>query len=124
MRGERELVELFLGRFRGRRLPLPLGDDVSAWDLGGGRLAVLKVDVLTAGTDLLPGMSLRQAGWKAMVMAVSDFAAKGVKPLAALIGLGIPRRLTGEAGELAEGLKAAGKAYGVRIVGGDTNEAG
>lgn len=120
---ERELIRLFLEKFGGRGLPLPLGDDVSAWRIGGGRLAVLKVDMLTAGTDLPPGMSLRQAGWKAMVMAVSDFAAKGVRPLVSLIGLGLPRRLVEEAEDLAEGLKTAGKTYGVRILGGDTNEA-
>ena len=124
MPGEHELVELFLGKFKGKTsLPIPLGDDVSAWRLGEGRLAVLKVDMLTGRTDLLPGMSIRQAGWKAMVMAISDFAAKGVRPLTALVGLGIPRRMVGEAGELAEGLKAAAKTYGVKIVGGDTNEA-
>ena len=124
MPGERELVEFFLRKFKARnRLPVPLGDDVSAWSLGGNRLAVLKVDMLTAGTDVLPGMSIRQAGWKAMVMAVSDLAAKGVKPLAALIGLGIPKEMVEKAGELAEGLKAAAEAYRVKIVGGDTNEA-
>ncbi|RLI29318.1 MAG: thiamine-phosphate kinase [Candidatus Hecatellales archaeon] len=124
LQGERELIRLFLAKFKAGRLPLPVGDDVSAWDLGGGRLAVLKLDMFFAGTDLLPGMGLEEAGWKAMVMAVSDFAAKGVKPEAALVGLGLPESLVGEAGRLADGLRAAARAYGVKILGGDTNEAG
>jgi len=122
--GERELIKIFLEKFKVRGVPLPFGDDVSAWDLGDGRLAVLKIDVLFAGTDMPPGMTVKQAGWKAMVMAVSDFAAKGVRPSAALVGVGLPRRLLGETGRLAEGLRVAAETYGVKIVGGDTNEAG
>ena len=125
MIGERDLIRLFTEKFKVRagRLPLPFGDDVSAWRIGGGRLAILKVDMLVGGTDVLPGMDWRQAGWKALTMAVSDFAAKGVKPEAALVGVGIPRGQTSLAGSLAEGLKAAARRYGVTIIGGDTNEA-
>jgi len=104
-------------------MPIPHGDDVSAVDLGSGILGVLKTDMLVGKTDVPAGMTLQQAGRKAFVMNVSDFAAKGVKPLVALIAIGIPNHMKRkEIQEVAVGLKRAAKTYDVRIIGGDTNE--
>lgn len=98
-------------------------DDVSTVSLGGGRLAVLKVDMLVDKTDVPPGMSFRQIGMKALTMSVSDFAVKGVKPAAALIALGVqPRLKKRELKNIALGLRDASEKYGVPILGGDTNE--
>jgi len=75
-------------------MPIPFGDDVSALDLGNNKLAVLKTDMLVGKTDAPHGMSLRQAARKAIVMNISDLAAKGVKPKAILASIGIPRSYT------------------------------
>jgi thiamine-monophosphate kinase len=65
-----------------------------------------------------------QVARKSIVACVSDLAAKGVKPHAAMISLGLPRNSTRPYVEgLAEGFARASKEFGVRIVGGDTNEA-
>lgn len=105
-------------------IPVPFGDDVSALDLGGGRLAVMKTDMLVGRTDVPPGMSLWQAARKAVVMNVSDLAAKGVRPTAILVSLGLPRGLTeGDVEQIGKGLNEGAREYGAYVLGGDTNEA-
>ena len=54
----------------------------------------MKTDMLVGRTNVLPGMSLWQAARKAVVMNVGDLAAKGVRPTAILVSLGLPRGLT------------------------------
>lgn len=105
-------------------LPIPFGDDVSAYDVGNGNLVVLKTDMLVGKTDVPPKMSLWQASRKAVIMNVSDFAAKGVKPLAMLVSLGLPKALREkDIEQIGKGLNAGAREYGAYIIGGDTNEA-
>lgn len=123
--GERKLINLIqshLSIMPG--LPVPFGDDVSAVDIGGGRVAVLKTDMLVGKTDVPRDMSLWQAGRKAVVMNISDFAAKGAEPTAALVSLGMPRDFTRkDVEEIARGLNTGAREYGAYVVGGDTSEA-
>ena len=123
--GERRIIRLiweYLDRMPD--LALDLGDDVSAVNIGGGRVAVLKTDMLVGETDVPPSMSLRQAARKAVVMNISDFAAKGVKPLAMLVSLGLPRSLSeNDIRDIGAGLNDAAREYSTYIIGGDTNEA-
>ena len=123
--GERKLITLrqsHLSVMPG--LPVPFGDDVSAVNIGGGRVAVLKADMLMGKTDVPRGMSLWQAARKAVVMNISDFAAKGVEPTALLVSLGLPRDfIRKDVEEIARGLNAAALEYGAYVVGGDTTEA-
>lgn len=123
--GEREIIDIIRGQLD--VLPgsfLPFGDDVSGVALGGGRVAVLKTDMLVGKTDVPHGMSCWQAARKAVVMNVSDFAAKGVAPVAALVSLGLPKDvLRRDVEEIAGGLNAGVREYGCYVVGGDTGEA-
>ncbi|MFQ6065405.1 MAG: thiamine-phosphate kinase [Candidatus Bathyarchaeia archaeon] len=123
--GERRIVDLILKRLdQMPNMPVPFGDDVSAIDIENGRLAVLKTDMLVGKTDVPPGMSLWQAARKAVVMNVSDLAAKGVKPTAILTSIGIPRGYTrGDIQQIGRGLNAGAREYDAYILGGDTNEA-
>ena len=99
------------------------GDDISVVKLSPNRLAVLKTDMLVGSTDVPPGMTMRQAARKAVVANVSDLAAKGVRPFAGLVALGLPPNLTKQDIQgIASGLGVAAKEYGFTIVGGDTNE--
>jgi len=105
-------------------MSVPFGDDVSAVDIGGGKLAIIKTDMLVGKTDVPPQMSLWQAARKAVVMNVSDLAAKGVKPIAVLASIGIPRGLRKQDIEqIGEGLNHGAREYDAYILGGDTNEA-
>jgi len=100
-----------------------IGDDVAYLPQKRGKV-VVKSDMLVGKTDVPKGMSLWQVSRKSIVMCVSDFAAKGVIPSAALISLGIPRGMREwEIRELAKGFKEAKEEFGIEILGGDTNEA-
>ncbi|MEM2609462.1 MAG: thiamine-phosphate kinase [Candidatus Bathyarchaeia archaeon] len=122
--GERRAIGLVLKHLEKMpRMPVPFGDDVSAYPVNDW-LLILKTDMLVGKTDVPEAMSLWQAARKAVVMNVSDFAAKGVKPLAALASLGLPSNITKrKLEEVAEGLNAGAREYGVYILGGDINEA-
>ena len=57
-------------------------------------------------------------------MNISDFGAKGVKPLALMTSLGLPRGLTEkDVEQIGRGLNAGARQYGTYIIGGDTGEA-
>jgi len=123
---ERKIIELISSKIEKHpRMAIPFGDDISAIEIGEDIVAVLKTDMLVAGTDVPRGMSFWQAARKAVVMNVSDFAAKGVKPEAMLVSLGIPEKLAERkvVEQIVEGLDAGAREYGTYILGGDTNEA-
>ena len=123
--GERKIIEIIANHLNIMPdSPVPFGDDVSAVSIGDGRVAVLKTDMLVGKTDVPRDMSLWQAARKAVVMNVSDFAAKGVEPKAILVSLGLPRDLMRkDVDEIARGLNAGAREYGAYVVGGDTGEA-
>ena len=123
--GERKLITLIQSHLSVMPgLPVPFGDDVSAVDLGGGRVAVLKTDMLMGKTDVPRDMSMWQAARKAVVMNISDFAAKGVEPTALLVSLGLPRDfMRKDVEEIARGLNTGAREYGAYVIGGDTSEA-
>ena len=122
--GERKIIDLIVRRLHKMpRMPIPFGDDVSGMDIGAGRLAILKCDMLVRRTDIPRGMSLRQAARKAVVMNISDLASKGVQPRAVMVSLGLPRSTTtSDVEEIAEGLDEGAREYGAYVIGGDTNE--
>ena len=123
--GERKIIEIILGCLdQMPNMPVPFGDDVSAVDMGNGKLAVLKTDMLIGKTDVPPSMNLWQAARKAVVMNISDLAAKGVKPLALLASIGIPRGFAKkDVEQIGKGLNAGAREYNAYVLGGDTNEA-
>jgi len=123
--GEHRVVDSILAVLRKQAKPaIPFGDDVSAVKLDRGKLLILKTDTMVWDTDVPPGMTARQAGRKALVMNVSDLAAKGVKPLAAVVSLSIPSSTSiDEVLSIIKGLEDGAKEYGLEIIGGDTGEA-
>ncbi len=97
-------------------------DDVDVVDLDGLSIA-LKCDMLVESTDVPRGMKPWQVARKSIVACVSDMASKGVKPLYALISLALPSTVsTGYVRSLAYGFRKAEDEFGIRIIGGDTNE--
>jgi len=123
--GERKIIDIILKHLAPMpNMPIHFGDDVSAVDIGSGKLAVIKTDMLVGKTDMPPKISLWQAARKAVVMNVSDLVAKGVKPIALLTAIGIPREMKQkDIVQIAEGLNAGAREYGAYVLGGDTNEA-
>lgn len=121
---EREIIAVLRAEFEIKpRLPLGFDDDVASYPIGKSRQLVVKTDMLVGRTDVPPGMTIRQAARKSVVATISDFAAKGVKPIVLMIGLGLtpPVKLR-TVSEIARGLGEAAQEYGCRIIGGDTSE--
>lgn len=115
---EKQIIRIFANKLGISNL-----DDVALIDKG----IVIKSDMLVASTDVPSGMKPWQAARKSIVSCISDLAAKGVRPHAAVISLGIPKSsstLRPVIEGLAEGFAIASNEFGVKIVGGDTNEAG
>jgi thiamine-monophosphate kinase len=124
-KGERALIEYALKQMtKSNEMLLPPGDDAAAIPIGKGKALVMKTDFLSGLTDVPPGMSTGQVGWKTVTMNVSDLVAKGARPLATLFSLALPPDYTFEgAKELVSALFEASRFYGAEDLGGDTGEA-
>jgi thiamine-monophosphate kinase len=121
--GEKKVIEIILSCLELPDMPINFFDDVSAIQFDRKKLAILKTDMLVGETDIPKGMNLKHAAKKAVIMNVSDFAAKGVKPKAILIALGLPRNFKEEdVRQIGLGLNEAAREYDTFIIGGDTNE--
>ena len=116
---EKKIINLFQNRL-GNAGFVP--EDVEFFKIGKNNL-VTKVDTLVESTDIPPGMKLDDVARKSVVSCVSDFAAKGVKPIFGIISLTIPKRFSKlNIESLAKGFQKATKEFQVKILGGDTNE--
>jgi thiamine-monophosphate kinase len=122
--GERDAIRILTHSFSlNNRLPLGFDDDVAAVPVSSREWAVLKTDMLVGSTDIPPGMTLTQAARKSVVATVSDFGAKGVRPLRLMISLGLPVPVkSSTVRQIATGLSQGAKEYGCSIVGGDTGQ--
>ena len=123
--GERSLIEIFMKHLTPMPdMIIPFWDDASAIDIGDNRAIVINTDMLVWKTDVPEGMTPFMAARKAVVMNISDLAAKGVKPIAFMPSLAIPSDYSlDDAEELVKGFEAGARMYGSYVVGGDTNEA-
>jgi thiamine-monophosphate kinase len=116
---ERQIIEIFQKKFSGKKF---VSVDVEIFRVGKN-LCVIKTDTLVESTDVPPGMSPSQIARKSIVASVSDFAAKGVRPLYCIVSVSMPRNYSkSKVLQLASGFKNASKEFGFRILGGDTNE--
>lgn len=94
-----------------------LEDDAAVLDVGG-RTLVLTHDMIVEGVHFLPGDPPGDVAWKLLAMNLSDLAAKGARPVGALLGytLGAAEWDRG----FAEGLSSAASGFGIALLGGDT----
>jgi len=116
---EKKIIELFQSKL-GNASFVP--EDVESFKIGKEQL-VVKVDTFVESTDLPPQMKLEDAARKSIVSCVSDFASKGVKPIFGIVSLTIPGKLSRSCIEnLAKGFQGAAREFGLKILGGDTNE--
>jgi thiamine-monophosphate kinase len=105
-------------RFR-RLLPGPppgqvwIGDDAAV--LEGGLL--LAVDAVVEGVHFQPDQALDDVGWKALTVNVSDVAAMGGTPTAAVVSIVGPTHV--DLDLLLKGVADAAADYGCAVVGGD-----
>jgi thiamine-monophosphate kinase len=119
--GEDALVASLL-----RQLPASrklFGDDCALVEFAGAKnLLVLKTDCVVEKIHFQPSTNPELIGWKAMMRALSDFAAVSAVPQFALITLIVPAaRSTSWVKKLYRGLKRAAARFDVAIVGGETS---
>jgi len=98
------------------------GDDCAVLDLGAPQTqSLLKVDAVVEGIHFLPETDPARVGHKALGRCLSDIAAMGGLPTAALITLGLPKDFDPEKiRRLYDGLGGLATRHQVAIVGGET----
>lgn len=110
---ELELIER-LRRIATSSAARGLRDDVALVDG-----LVLTHDSIAEGVHFLPNDPPASVGWKLVAVNLSDLAAKGATPLAALLSLTLRGGGAWETAFL-DGIAAACESYGMELVGGDT----
>ncbi|MEZ0290512.1 MAG: thiamine-phosphate kinase, partial [Sulfolobales archaeon] len=101
--------------------PLEPGDDASAIPYAGGYI-ILKIDGFAAYNSKYPWNTWRDFGWKGVTACVSDIVAKGGRPSAYLISVGLRPEMSFEEGfDIMRGVVEAIERYGGYLAGGDTN---
>ena len=113
----------------GRHVQRGIGDDAAVLQRPGGGLLLFASDMLVEGVHFrLPGhrrergvLPARWIGWKALAVNVSDIAAMGGEPLAAVVSLGLPPATPVKFVDgLYRGLRACARRFRCPVVGGDT----
>ncbi|MBR4995517.1 MAG: thiamine-phosphate kinase [Alistipes sp.] len=99
-----------------------IGDDCTVLPIVGDEVMVMTTDMLVEGVHFLRDkMSATDIGYKSLAVNLSDVAAMGVRPEAALLSLALPADAEEEwAKEFIEGFHSLAEAEGVALVGGDT----
>ncbi len=96
------------------------GDDAALLTTREGYTLVTSIDTLVAGCHFPLNTSPADIGYKSLAVSLSDMAAMGAEPTAALLSLTLPSAdatwLTG----FSEGLFELADQYAVELIGGDT----
>lgn len=99
-----------------------VGDDCAVLRTSGDRYLLVTTDALIENVHFrLDFGTARQLGWKTLAANVSDIAAMGGTPTAAVVCVGLTGALTVEfVDELYAGMEECAERFGISIVGGDT----
>jgi thiamine-monophosphate kinase len=124
--GEFGLIDLFRKKFpvrpeAGKRIVLGLGDDCAVLKSSPENLLLFTIDSLMERVHFdLSYFSYEDAGIKAMAANISDIAAMGGLPLAAVVSLGLPKKMEVlDTLNLYSGMGKTAQRFGFSIVGGD-----
>ena len=126
--GENGLLHLLTAHWKpdARQVLTGVGDDCAVLrGEGKNHFLVFKTDAVVEGVHFRAEEKPELIGRKALARALSDLAAMGAAPIAAVITLGVAKdesvtRLRGTY----LGLERVAKKYGVNLVGGETTRAG
>lgn len=116
---ERQIIEIFQNRFSNKNF---VAEDVDIFNVGKTN-CIVGIDTLVESTDIAPHTKISDAARKSLVACISDFAAKGIKPLFGVISVIIPKNYSRtKIVELSKAIGKAAKEFDIKILGGDTNE--
>lgn len=123
LRGEEPIIQEFLAPLAvGYAGAFGLSDDCATITPTPGHDLVVKTDPIAAGVHFLPDDPPADIAWKALAVNVSDLAAKAAMPRAYLMALSFPEAPTrGWMRDFAAGLAEAQAAFGMHLIGGDTD---
>jgi thiamine-monophosphate kinase len=99
-----------------------VGDDCAVLDSGQpGRVLLFKTDAVVEGVHFLMSAPPQSIGHKALARPLSDIAAMGGRPTAALVTLALPKNFDADfIKKTYDGMNALARRQGVAIVGGET----
>ena len=120
---EFELIERLIQGLPGNETVVAgAGDDCAVLDLGiPGRELLFKTDAVVEGVHFRPDTPPTEVGHKALGRCLSDVAAMGGTPLAAVVTIGLPRGFEADRVEaIYDGMAKLARRYEVAIVGGET----
>lgn len=101
-------------------MALGIGDDAAALAVPDGSQLLATTDMLVAGVHFLHDAPPQALGGRALAINISDIAAMGGLPLAALVSLALPPSTPVQwVEELYEGLAAGARQFGMGIAGGN-----
>lgn len=124
--GERRLIERLRRWLGAASPPSPggIGDDCAVLPSARGRQLLLTVDSVIYGKHFDSSISARAAGAKLLKRNLSDVAAMGGQPSAAVVALALDPKVSQKWLEgFYRGLAACARAWNVPVVGGDVAQA-
>ena len=116
---ESAIIKIFQSKLENKKFVF---EDVETFRIGNTKI-ILKIDTLVQSTDIPPKMDFSDAARKSIVACVSDFASKGVKPEFGIISINLPKGISrSKINKIAQGIANSSKEFGIKFLGGDTNE--
>jgi thiamine-monophosphate kinase len=113
---EKDFIAALKG-FASNRAARGLADDAAVLEIGGTVL-VLTHDMIVEGVHFLPDDPPGDVAWKLVAVNLSDLAAKGARPIAALLGYSLGPDEWDKA--FVGGFGGALEGFGIALLGGDT----
>lgn len=97
-----------------------VGDDCALFAPPAGEQVATSTDLLLEGRHFFSDVDPRALGHKSLAVNLSDLAAMGARPLACVLGLGLPHIDESWVAAFAEGFLALADRHGCPLIGGDT----
>lgn len=104
----------------GEAVDLAVGDDCALLHLAPGERLATSIDTLVEGVHFFPDSFPEDLGFRSVVVALSDLAAMGARPLGMTLALTLPEADDFWLHAFSEGVAQASARYAVPLIGGDT----